>query len=204
MPVPHHYKYFLSVHEISQHLPAKSLLHFQWRAGFFPTQPYFCLSLIRPCTTFDAELFPEVVALVHLPNLWPDPHVQDHPCGRLPAPGFPHGWQTPCTGTEFVSSHFVQPHQCLNSSLFASAEGNGCFVHLSHFWHLVTVGMKETFPARTSSAAVPHWAAKTLPVIFPASLQNQGFITVFPTALKVFVVVSQDQAARRPAWASQH
>lgn len=155
MPVPHHYKYFLSVHEISQHLPAKSLLHFQWRAGFFPTQPYFCLSLIRPCTTFDAELFPEVMALVRLPNLWPDPGAQDHPCGRLPAPVFPHGWQTPCTGTEFVSSHFVQPHQCLSSSLFASAEGNGCLVHLSHFWHLVTVGMKETFLARTSSAAVP-------------------------------------------------
>lgn len=91
MPVPHHYKYFLSVHEISQHLPAKSLLHFQWRAGFFPTQPYFCLSFIRPCTTFDAELFPEVMAPVHLPNLWPDPGAQDHPCGRLPAPGFPMG-----------------------------------------------------------------------------------------------------------------
>lgn len=74
----------------------------------FPTQMYSSHSFIKPCTTSDADLFPEVSA----PSLVP---------GTFSAAGFqllvfPQESKLPRQKQNFLS-HLIYPHHYLNSSL---------------------------------------------------------------------------------------
>lgn len=79
----------------------------------FPTQMYFSLSFIKPCTTSDTDLFPEVAATSLVP-------------GTFPAAGFqlrvfPTGEQTPSTGAEFL----VPPHASISVFKFITIVSEG-------------------------------------------------------------------------------
>lgn len=123
----------------------------------FPTQPYFSLSFIKHCTTFDTELFPEVAALSLV-------------SGAFSAAGFqllvsPQESKPPAQEQNF-SSHLIYPHQCLSLSL-QLVEGNGSLIHLNHCWYPFSVGVNEILggiaavgkpqgpPDGTSSMMVP-------------------------------------------------
>lgn len=142
----------------------------------FPSQMYFSLSFIKPCTTFDTDPLPEVAA----PSLVP---------GTFPAAGFqllvfPQESKLPRQEQNFLS-HLMYPHQYLSLST-QSVKASG-LIHPNHFWYLYLVRINEILgtvaamgwdPKACLMAPVPWWSlywvevepVEMLPTILPASL----------------------------------
>lgn len=129
MPVQHQYNYLLFVQKISSCSAPKPV--FPVIGLIFPTQMYFSQTFIKPCTTFDTDLFPEVAALMHSWCLEPSQQQDFSYWSSHRRANFPRQEQN-------FLSHFIYSHQYLSSSL-QSLKASG-LIHLKRCWYLVSCG----------------------------------------------------------------